>query len=371
MLVLLALLWAGPGAARKPKKPEPTTTRIVALFVVEKDKPNTKLFVAVANQLSAAPDVIPSLRLLTAGKLKKALGKDPEAAIGKCGTDVKCIAKLGKLVDAEAVVFGRVSPHGKGVSVQLLTIAVDTQALERKIKIDVLTTADAKTAIGAKLHEIFSTAALPAGDAVASDEIPLDAVIPSPFGDSPPGADPLALVPLAAAQPNVPAPTSSDSDEVPLDVLADVAPAVAEPVLVPSPPPSAVDLPPTPAPTLAATPAPAPRSRMLRNLGVAVTVAGAAALGVGGYFGLQYRSAKGSIVLGRGGTPQPTAIGKQGDANTAAARANLLFIAGGATATLGLVLLGVDLVAGGSHSTSTSVTLGVTPSAATLSWSLP
>jgi hypothetical protein len=356
---IVLLLAAPPSLAKKPKK-EVTVAKehVVALFLVGKDKPKEKLVNAIAAELAEAPKAIAGLRLITSTKLKKALGRPPETAVTKCGTEVKCIAKLGKEAKAEQVVYARVSPEGAGVSLQILVVSVSSQIIEKKMSIEIAAAGDVQNAIVSRLGDIFPVAAAPtlATDDSGSDEIPLDAVLPTEPNpaSTPPVAElaSLDLVPVpkttndgshTARNPTTPTTPANDSTTN----SAAVAPKDAAP-----PPP----------------PAKSGRSKILTYAGIGVAGLGAAVAGAGGYFGMQSKSIGSSIKQGPAGTPQIRAAKKQTDANAAANRANLMFEAGGAAVALGAVLIAIDIMTG-PKAASTSVTLGAHPSGATLTWS--
>ncbi|MFC1611539.1 hypothetical protein ACFL6C_11320, partial [Myxococcota bacterium] len=109
-------------------------------------------------------------------------------------------------------------------------------------------------------------------------------------------------------------------------------------------------------------------SRVLTYSGIAVAGLGAAALGVGGYFGIQSLS-KRDVDRGPDGTSQVDVPGIEKEANDAAGMANIMFAVGGGVVGVGALLIALDLIVlDGSDGPATSVSVGADSAAATLTW---
>lgn len=98
---------------------------------------------------------------------------------------------------------------------------------------------------------------------------------------------------------------------------------------------------------LESPPVPSGWSRPYRVVGVALTGAGVATLGVAGWQALEWQS---SVEIFRGATDQPTRFSAKVDGEQAGATANLAFGVGGAIVAVGITMLILDLteVIGGS-----------------------
>ena len=98
----LTLLLAGPDAwaKRRKKKGGAKKGRVVALFpLISQGNPNPQVTGKVFTVMLKAPKAIGGIDVLSGSKLKKKLKKPPAKAMAKCGSDLACIAKLGKKGD--------------------------------------------------------------------------------------------------------------------------------------------------------------------------------------------------------------------------------------------------------------------------------
>jgi hypothetical protein len=344
---------------KKSKKP------VVALFLSAKNKPNGKLYGSLLNELTKSAGKARPVKILYGKNLRKVIKTKPEKAIGKCGSNVACIAKLGQKARADTVVYGRVSPSGGGIKAQLLVVDVASQSISERMALSMTSVSDVETQIAGKLELLF-----PTGTAMAAgDEIPLDMM----FGEEPVAA-------TAAADPTEP------SDELPLDftlgggepeATETVAAAEPDPVddleLAPPPPPTTPETIAAVSPELAGTSGGSETSsggsRALTYTGIAVAGLGVAALGVGGYFGMTSSSTVDSIEYGPDGTTQLKAKDIESDANDQASMANLMFGVGGGLVGVGALLVALDLfVLDGGSTPETSVSVGANAAAATFTW---
>jgi hypothetical protein len=295
--------------------------------------------------------------------LKKPLKKNPDVAIGKCGNDAGCIAKLGKTAGAAHVLYGRVSPDGAGVKAQFIVINVASKELVGRVEISITAAAAAAPEVKAKLAELFPGTSAPAASS-ESEEIPLDMVL----APEPETTETVAAAPTEAAE------------ELPLDLaLADPTsgPTEASPAETATPEePAATSTPITEiaaiSPELSTPVAPPPetggRSRVLTYVGIAVAGLGAGGLGTGAFFGARSRSLADSIDRGAGGTTQLDARRIQEDSDAAVNLANIMFGVGGGLVAVGAGLIVYDLAIGGDNAPSTSITIGDGGAAATLTW---
>ncbi len=354
LIVVFAASALAPTATSAAKKGK--TDRVVALVFTAKGKPNSKLYAAVYNELTRAAKKAKKVKLLQGAALKKAMKKKPEPLFAKCGADIACTAKLGRTAGAERVIAVRVSPAGADVQVQMVIIDVAGQALLAKVEAEVTSVAKAGQLVAAHETELFGSA--PA----AAEELPLDLILDTP--------------PPAVADATDPEPASGPAaDELPLELAlaeppaSDAGAASAPPELGPEPgPPPAEELTAVALPAVVAPPPSTERSRLWTYVGVGVAGLGAAALGAGGYFGLQATSIRDSVQRGADGDTQQQGKRKQDDANASAGRANLMFGIGGGLLAAGGALVALDLWVFGPSAPTPRLSLGGDGAALELGW---
>jgi hypothetical protein len=366
-MVFSSLTLSGAPAWGKAKKAKPTQ-RVVALFYAPKGKPNPKLYEAVFEQLIRATASDKSLKLLHGKALRGPLGRNPDAALEKCGNDATCIAKL--------VLYGRVAADGAGVKARFIVINVASRSIANRVVITVTSAAAAAAEVDAKLDELLNASG---GSSVSTDddeEIPLDAVVDATSSGG-------VITPAAAP--------AGAADELPLDLALAPLPSTNkgrpkiadEPVAPIMPPLGGTDgLRPGETTTLAVvapdlgaiSPPPAlrdGRSYALTYVGIAVAALGAGGLGTGAYFGVHSRSVVEPIEYGTGGTRQLDADQMKSDSDASVTIANILFGVGGGLAAVGAGLIVLDLALGhddDARSPAASLTVGAAGPGATLTW---
>lgn len=342
---LLALLLVSTGVqAKKTPSAAARTQDVVAVIVIPKNNPDPTLLDALRAQLVSAGRTRSDLRILSGDLLSRALGLSPVQAIGQCGSDLKCIAKLGKRSRAGRVLLAMVTPADSGLAIKCLVVGTDSAKIEQKAAFQVASVAQMESALGLQLASLLPPPAETgaAGAAVAS------------VAHEQPAPTPVASTPLPAAIMNAPSP----------------APAAASTKPAHPPNPEAVIIHATPAagrtegsapPEIAAdnTRAAAPSSHLWRYAGGGLAGVGLAAIGVGAFLGLQARSDFGNIKHGVGGTTQLDAIKQTANSNDLARNADLLFATGGAAAVVGIGVFLVDVLVLGKP--AQTPTLGVGP----------
>ncbi len=371
-LMLVGLLLASPvfAAKKTSKTPSPNTNEhTFALVLIAKDKPNQKLFGAIADELSNAPKSLGNLRLITSTKLKKSLGKTPESATLACSNDAKCLAKLGKKAQVEGMVVAKVLAKGPNVSLVVMVIDVANAKTTDLLSFPIASLADVHTVVNDNLRRIFPISTEPAAPTGTPDidELPLDLIMPSPAAPAPP----------SVATTTKPAPTTNDDDELPLELIATATPQAATATTPNATPSSDLDLalaplttsptnlpasgPLSPSPELQAS----STTSWLTYAGIGCATAGALVAGAGGYFGWQGRSTAATL---NSQTPQLVAAQKVNDANDHYDRAELLGEAGGALLLVGAALLALDWAVTDSHTPTPAVSVGSSATTATLTW---
>lgn len=290
-----------------------------ALFVIAKGGRREKLVTAVVRQVVQFGHDS-GVAIVSGTPLKKRIKKRPMAAIQRCGSNLGCIAKLGKSARANKVLLTRVTETGSGISVQMLLINVNSASLENRAMYHIDRINDtAQLEVG--LYDLFRIAK------------------PAPSADADMSLALAPLVPLAP--PESPGdPSNGDSS----------APPEGEP----EPPLDALELE-MPAVDLAALP-PAPREDpgvagsqplQIGTVGYGgVAVAGIGLIGVviGSLYGAKAKSLPGRIDRrGSDGDSQLEAERTYANSHDAVGKANTWFGIGGLGLAVGVGLLATDL----------------------------
>jgi len=338
--MLAALVVCTPALAKKAKPaPKPAGPKYTyAVFLPLMGNPNKAMLAAVRAQLVPRPAALPAARIITGKLLQKALKTNPEAAIGKCGSKLDCMAALGKKAGADKVLYARISTSGKGVGVQCLVVNVATQDVAQKAAFTINDAKEVKSTVSTQLAALFPEAATVEVASAAGDDEP---ALVFDAGGSPGATDSTpALASVPGSTDNTPATASSSPASTPSQ-SGDVSTIVAAPAGS-SPLADAASQMPAASDT---GPSPTGRSHVLGYTGGGVAGAGIVALAVGAVFGMQSQSTFNSIhPLGSSSpTPQKEAMQKLQDSNSAASRANLFMAAGGGVAAVGAALLVTDM----------------------------
>jgi hypothetical protein len=147
------MLPADASAAAKGTKAK---RRVVAVFpILARDDANPATVDSVSTLLDNGSVLIASVELVTTQTLRKRLGKEPGKMIELCGSNLKCIAKLGKKVKANEVLLGRAVPEGGGVKISFLVIDVKKQTVVRKQSLVFASMADVKPVLGGTFFALF------------------------------------------------------------------------------------------------------------------------------------------------------------------------------------------------------------------------
>lgn len=153
-LVTVTLILGDAGDAFAKKKDGDKT---VALFpFIERDAPDQEITEFVYTLLSKASALIKDLTVITGPKLKKKLRKDPAKLVGLCGSNLKCIAKLGKKAKAEESMIAMVSPADEGgVKISFLVVDTKTKGIARKEALVFASKDDVKAVLGGAFYSLF------------------------------------------------------------------------------------------------------------------------------------------------------------------------------------------------------------------------
>ncbi|MBI5508083.1 MAG: hypothetical protein HY903_04955 [Deltaproteobacteria bacterium] len=245
-----------------------------------------------------------SLALLAVGvetigedALRARLKRDPRALITECGIDERCVAKIGRSVDAEAVLLPRVVRFGAGFELHVLALDAATAEEQRRVTVPFTGVADIDAALAGREGAIFSGAASP---------------------------------PLVPVSPQAAPPVARD---------------VWEGAAVSARPESARGT------------APAPPWRPLRFVGLGGLVVAVGLASAGGVYALRYQRARDLIDLeGPRTTSLPEAVRLEARANRARTFARLGFVAAGVVAGVGLGLVIWDSRRPGGEAAAVGVT---------------
>lgn len=371
---LLAALWVAlPSAAHAARSKQ------VALFLVPKPGVDTAFVGALAGAVKSLSDSSPQVGLVPYRRLRKRIGRNPAKRISKCGSNFRCIAKLGRRVKAAEVLYGRLKQNGNTVTAQFIIVNVRSRKLIRRASFKTETSADLEATLGEHAEALLGIE--PPPPPAADEEMDFDlggddfisALIdepelaleppteaPTPTGEVPQdghstvasagGTSDFTQATTMEQEPiDVDAPP--DGDLLPLEQLEPIGPLepiepletieTAEPTKV-----AGVDTgdPTTDAPvTLSASSPPrhsATRSLMLYG-GLGVGGLGAAILGLGAYYGLDSQSIADSIA---DDTDLPAAVRLEQDANDAAGKANTFLGIGSVALALGSTAFAIALM---------------------------
>jgi hypothetical protein len=285
------------------------------------------------------------LNVLATAALDKKLKTFAIEAIRGCNNNAPCVAKLGKKVKAETVVYATAVPSGDNALISVFVVLVRSAKVETKATLEVSIREEVQDGVAAVFPQIFGVE-LPKNISTSAGET--DAL--AAMGD-------LELAPVGPLTPE--APVEPAPDELPDDLGAPDT-AAAEPTettasndgsgalvdpLESEPEFEEIAGTGTPTVTLPADAAPVDDGKPGAGLlytAIVVGGLGAAAATTGGVFGTQ------ALILHNGAepkdVPQLTAQDRQTRSETAAGRANLLYIVGGSLAVVAGVLFAIDVV---------------------------
>ncbi len=158
VLALAATLFSVPVAAQ--------SKRVVATVFLSKGEPDADILAALKAEIAEAAAAYTEIEMLSQGELRMRLrnaGKGPlaEAAVLRCGSDLACIAELGRLAAADELLLVRVGPMesgAPGLAAQVLATESQSQKITRRVKLDLATVADVEPAIHKLRLEIFGLA---------------------------------------------------------------------------------------------------------------------------------------------------------------------------------------------------------------------
>lgn len=256
------------------------------------------------------------VRLLSVPELRKGMGRRPSAAVTRCGSRLRCIARLGKKSGADQVVMGRIVPAKgdvAGVVLQFIRVDVASKKIVGKQKFDVAEGDDVVAAVTARARAIVGLEA-GAPSTVAAAKTP-------PVPDAPPQTTPPASTEVASSAPVIET----------IEAMPERSPALTPPATGPSEITRG--------------------SSALTYAGIVVGGAGLLALGGGGFFAASSRSKNETLRGIQDGTESRSQIDTWQlvvDSDRAAGTANLLLTIGTVAAAAGGVLIGADFLFAGS-----------------------
>jgi hypothetical protein len=121
----IALLLAGltiPGAVQAKK-------RTFAVFpILERDSPDSAVVQRMTTRLVQLGQRLNEVKVLSPKQLRARLQSSPAKAMTACGSDLVCIARLGRQVAADEVLLARAS--GKPAGVEFVFVVVDARSQE-------------------------------------------------------------------------------------------------------------------------------------------------------------------------------------------------------------------------------------------------
>lgn len=284
-----------------------------------------KVLDAVDGALEGLVLTQPDLKAVVGDDLKTRLHADPRAAVRACGTELACVARLGRRAGVAQVLWVRVKSKGGGVRLALFIVGVADRKIQQSTVIELETLTDLDMAIEPRLRELFAERVVPPTEGALADPLAMLELEPMP-----------ELAPVAPP----------DFGPEPAKKATPVETVVAEPAPTTPAPPFRAEAGSSGGVALAA-----PSSKVvtrsgwrpLRWLGWGLAGASAAVFGVSGYYGTQYRSAVNEIdAEGPRTTSLPRAIELQREANVARDRVHISALIGGAVAGAALTLLLID-----------------------------
>jgi len=335
--------------ARKP---------VVVLLPFDTQAGADDLIVSAVEELLASGRLVRGAKMIAGSKLRRRVRAKPEHAVIKCGGDFGCLAKLGRRAKATRVIVGYAAPAGAGVQVELHIIDVPSEELIDAMTLTFASVEVVEMVLGNAVYTLVGvstpgTIMVPG----ASGTVVVDGNIvgtgPGPYEVPAGGHDVRAqghsewvmVHPrdtVSIALPAAPEPTVAPvEEELVAAVVSAAAPetepeetappeVVEEVAAVPAPPEIAV-APPTPVPP---APASVPGAK-LSYWGLGLTAVGAGLMGAGAGLGAR----RASLATGPVDETQVEFAERRDAADGAATGANVLLLAGGATALLGSALL--------------------------------
>lgn len=151
---MAATLWT-PSSEAAPRRRN--AVRTVALFpFISRDQPNRKIMAAVSGLLIQGAGLMENVKLVYGGTLRRKLRRNPAALVQKCGTDLSCLAALGRKARANEVMLVRAAPEGgSGVKLSFLIIDVKSKDVARKLALVFNTPDDVKPLLGEAFYQIY------------------------------------------------------------------------------------------------------------------------------------------------------------------------------------------------------------------------
>jgi len=314
--------------------------------------------VSAVEELFASGKLIRGTKVIAGSKLRRRIRAKPEHAVVKCGGDFECLAKLGRRAKASRVVVGYAAPAGVGVQVEFHIVDVSSEELIDAMSLTFTSTEVVEMVLGNAVYTLVGVST-PGTITVAgaSGTVMVDGNIvgrgPGPYEVPAGGHDVRAeghsqwimVHPRDHVSISLPRVESEPATPVEEELVAAVAPVVpeasAEPVEA-VPPEVIEEIAAVPAPEVAVVSPtrdrPAPRGvpgAKLCYWGLGLTAVGAGLMGAGAGLGAR----RAALATGPVGETQVGLAERQDAAANAATGANVLLIAGGATAVLGSALL--------------------------------
>lgn len=335
--------------------------RVVALFLFARDPAMSPFVTGLEASLRAHASEIPTLRLTPPQKLP-AGDREPKSSSKGCGATLSCIARMGRDVGADEIMFGRiVTPpdSSSGALLQLIAVSSREAEIVRKIAFPVESPGAADAVVVSHWAAIYGVDGLGRVEVPGSTtELRVDGVVvgvgPGPF-DLAAGPHELAVADRRLRVLVLPGETVQAAELVP-------APEAHEPMVsVATTDPGATDEHGQPLSITAPAPAAGDeRGHLLAYSGVALGGLGLAALGAGAYYASSSRSINEEVAAVRpgAGTTQVEADELNERAANAARNANIFLVAGAAATAIGATLLALDLWILDSDATASVVALG-------------
>ena len=319
--VAIAVSW-GVGNSDTASAKGKLKTQQTALFLITADAPDPDVVQAVARALPAVTARAPRLNLVTGMELRRRIGKQPTKALAACGADFACLAKLGAKADARTMVIVRVTPGEKGTRIQFVIIDVGAKVMSARIELDIGAAAEFESQLELNFRDIFG---VPLPKAKPPAEEPITAA-----GETDPPAAEIAQTASAHTPPDSTAdgPRGRGPDEAVAKKTGSALELEALPELEAVAPAG-----PLPERTIAAD--------YVMYAGIGLLGAGIVVGAIGAVFGSNGESAGAAIT---DDVPQTDAIRRRDEANSQIEMANTMYIAGGATAGVGAIMLVLGLI---------------------------
>lgn len=132
----------------------------MAMVMFVKEPSQQPLVNAFKTQLEIATTFLPQVRIVSDETLRVRLKDDPQAMFTKCGTDLKCLSRLGKRAKVDTVMLGRwVSDTQGGAVLQFVAVATKGAKIQRKGALQFLDQDHVAAVVAAHSHDLFDVAA--------------------------------------------------------------------------------------------------------------------------------------------------------------------------------------------------------------------